>query len=30
VQEMTAFWLGFWVVFLGGLLLFYANGMIGE
>jgi len=30
VQEMTAFWLGFWVVFLGGLLLFYATGMIGE
>ena len=30
MQEMTAFWLGFWVVFLGGLLLFYATGIIGE
>ena len=23
MQEMTAFWLGFWIVFLGGLLFFY-------
>jgi len=30
VYEMTAFWLGFWIVFLGGLLFFYITGIIGD
>jgi len=30
VYEATAFWLGFWTVFLGGLLFLYITGTIGD